>query len=295
MSWQAQNYGAVPAEAIFDKPILPMEQPTSPLTSTKLHLRRAKWVASLIAGVLLGLVAGRDVWLPRVISWALPHHLNATLDEVETSLFPPALLVRGFHLADTTSGWDVEVSYVEAAGIAWQAGRLHVASLQLDSVECAADVARGTETSGASPIDLGVDALRWNHLHVATAIDTVAWGHGMALGLKLSPRQRSVDRLSWDTCRWNAPALPQELVLGPSSLSIQDDVEGWQVSSDEVQLPGVLQRCLEVAPSRNPRPSPGQLESSPCMDVGARWLGKLRALLESTRFGTVLVDMVPDP
>ena len=193
----------------------------------------------LIAGVLLGLVAGRDMWLPRVISWALPHHLNATLGDVETSLFPPALLVRGFHLADTTSGWNVEVSYVEAAGIAWQAGRLHVASLQLDSVACAADLARGAETSGASSLDLGVDALRWNHLHVATANDTVAWDHGMALGLKLSPHQRSVDRLSWDTCRWNAPALPQELVLGPSSLSIQDDVEGWQVSSDEVQLPGV--------------------------------------------------------
>ncbi|MGB1348168.1 MAG: translocation/assembly module TamB domain-containing protein [Flavobacteriales bacterium] len=220
-------------------PSLPMEQPTSPPISTAPRLRRAKWMVGVIAGVLIGLVAGRDVWLPRAISWALPRHLNATLDEVKTSLFPPALLVRGFHLADTTSGWDVEVSYVEAAGIAWQAGRLHVASLQLDSVACAADVARGAGTSGASSLDLGVDALRWNHLHVATANDTVAWKHGMALKLELRPHQRSVDRLSWDTCRWNAPALPQELVLGPSSLSIQDDVEGWQVSSNEVQLPGV--------------------------------------------------------
>ncbi|MGB1943727.1 MAG: hypothetical protein ACPHSC_07530, partial [Flavobacteriales bacterium] len=220
-------------------PSLPMEQPTSPPISTAPRLRHAKWMVGVIAGVLIGLVAGRDVWLPRAISWALPRHLNATLDEVKTSLFPPALLVRGFHLADTTSGWDVEVSYVEAAGIAWQAGRLHVASLQLDSVACAADVARGAGTSGASSLDLGVDALRWNHLHVATANDTVAWKHGMALKLELRPHQRSVDRLSWDTCRWNAPALPQELVLGPSSLSIQDDVEGWQVSSNEVQLPGV--------------------------------------------------------
>ena len=97
----------------------------------------------------------------------------------------------------------------------------------------------GRRNVGRTSFDLGMDALRWNHLHVATANDTVAWDHGMALGLKLSPHQRSVDRLSWDTCRWNAPALPQELVLGPSSLSIQDDVEGWQVSSDEVQLPGV--------------------------------------------------------
>ena len=117
----------------------------------------------------------------------------------------------------------------------------------------------------------------------------------MALGLKLSPHQRSVDRLSWDTCRWNAPALPQELVLGPSSLSIQDDVEGWQVSSDEVQLPGLVQRFLGMAPSRNPRPSPGRLESSPCVDVGARWLGKLEPCWEAPRIGTVLVDMVRDP
>ena len=172
------------------------------------------------------------------ISWALPHHLSLTLGEVKTSLFPPALLVRDFHLADTTSGWVVEASVVEASGIAWRAGTFHVGQLQLDSVACAVDAQRSAGTSVVTSFDAGIDVLQWHHLHIATPNDTVAWDHGMALGLKLSPHRRSVDRLSWDTCRWNAPALPQELVLGPSSLSIQDDVEGWQVSSDEVQLPG---------------------------------------------------------
>ena len=220
-------------------PSLPMKQPTSPPIPAAPRLRRAKWMACAIVGVLMGLVAGRDVWLPRAISWALPHHLSLTLGEVKTSLFPPALLVRGFHLADTTSGWDVEASVVEASGIAWRAGTLHVGQLQLDSVACVVDAQRSAGTSGVTSFDAGIDLLQWNHLHIATPNDTVAWDHGMALKLKLSPHRRSVDRLSWDTCRWNAPALPQELVLGPSSLSIQDDVEGWQVSSDEVQLPGV--------------------------------------------------------
>ena len=220
-------------------PILPMEQPTSLPPPAAPWLRLAKWVGGVMTGLLIGLVAGRDVWVRSALPWALPHHLHMTLGEVETSLFPPALHVRDVHLADTTSGWEVEAFLVEASGISWRTGKLNVAQLQLDSVALVAHEPRGTGTSGAISLDVGVDVLRWNHLHVANASDTVVWDHGAASGLSLKPHRRSVDRLSWDTCRWNAPALPQALVLGPSSLSIRDDAEGWQVASDAVKLPGV--------------------------------------------------------
>ena len=216
-----------------------MEQPTSPPPPVAPSLRRAKWVAGVMAGVLIGLMAGRDLWLRCALPLVLPHHLHVTLGEVETSLFPLSLHVRDFHLADTTSGWTVEALLVEASGIAWRTGKLHVAQLLLDSVACVADEPGSSGMSGDISLDVGVDVLRWNHLHVATALDTVAWDQGTASGLKLRPHDRSVDRLSWDTCRWNAPDLPKALKLGPSSLSIRDDVEGWHVASDGVQLPGV--------------------------------------------------------
>ena len=165
--------------------------------------------------------------------------MRMTVHSMETSLFPPALRVHGLHLGDTTAGWNVRVHELVASGIAWQSGKLHVHQLDLDSAVCFADAPMGAEPQVDLSFDVGVDELRWNHLHVATAKDTVSWNNGVALGLTLQSHRRQVDRLSWDTCQWNSHALPQALVLGPSSLSFQDDVEGWRVASDTVLLPGI--------------------------------------------------------
>lgn len=220
-------------------PSLPMEQPNSHHTPTKPRRRRAAWMVVGVAGVLFGMVAGRDIWLPWTVSWAVPQHLHMTVNSMETSLFPFALRIHGLHLTDTSMGWNVRVRELDASGVAWRSGRLHVDQLDLDSALYFADVPAPAEPQADLSFDVGVDELRWNHLHVATAEDTVSWDNGMALGMTLQPHHRQVDRLSWDTCQWNSPALPQALVLGPSSLSVQDDLEGWRVASDALLLPGI--------------------------------------------------------
>ena len=220
-------------------PSLPMEQPTPHPAPTTTPRRRTRWVVGMVAGVLLGMVAGRDVWLPWAASRAIPHHLHMTVQHMETSLFPPSLRIQGLHLVDATAGWNLQVREMEASRIAWRSGELHVHQLVLDSALCFADVAMDTEASAGISFGLRVDKLGWNHLSVTTSEDTVSWENGVALGLNLQPHRRQVDRLSWDTCQWNSPTLPQRLVLGPSSLTVQDDVEGWRVASDGVQMPGI--------------------------------------------------------
>ena len=220
-------------------PSLPMDQHNSHPAFKAPRRRRAARVVIGVAGVLFGMVAGRDMWLPRTVSWAVPQHLHMTVQGMETSLFPPALRIHGLHLADTTAGWNVRIRELNASGIAWQSGRLHVHQLEMDSAMCSADVSPGAEPQDDLWLDVGVDELRWNHLHVATAEDTMSWDNGMALGLILQPHRRQVDQLGWGACQWKSSSLPQNLVLGPSSLSVQDDVEGWRVASDAVRLPGI--------------------------------------------------------